>query len=99
VLESQEVVVTTGKLISLFLVGGAPDGRIVGEISNWTGKAFKIPRRLLKASSKREELAKAGVYLRVRETLLHRSPFPSDKEVYTKNRLSEMDQNNGNRPH
>jgi len=51
-----------GKLISIFLVDGIPDGRLAGEISNWTGKAFKIPRKLLKVSAKREELAKAGVY-------------------------------------
>ena len=51
-----------GKLISIFLVDGIPDGRLVGEISNWTGKAYKIPRKLLKESAKREELAKAGVY-------------------------------------
>jgi hypothetical protein len=53
---------TIGKLISVFLVDGAPDGRLAGEISNWTGKAFKIPRKLLKESAKREELTKAGVY-------------------------------------
>ena len=52
----------TGKLISIFLIDGIPDGRLVGEISNWTGKAFKIPRKLLKGSAKREELTKAGVY-------------------------------------
>lgn len=51
-----------GKLISIFLVDGIPDGPLVGEISNWTGKAFKIPRKLLKESAKRDELAKAGVY-------------------------------------
>jgi len=51
-----------GKLISIFLIDGIPDGRLVGEISNWTGKAFKIPRKLLKESAKREELVKAGVY-------------------------------------
>ncbi|HDM79420.1 MAG TPA: GIY-YIG nuclease family protein [Deltaproteobacteria bacterium] len=51
-----------GKLISIFLIDGIPDGRLVGEISNWTGKAFKIPRKLLKESAKREELAKTGVY-------------------------------------
>jgi hypothetical protein len=51
-----------GKLVSIFLLDGIPDGRLVGEISNWTGKAFKIPRKLLKESSKREELTKAGVY-------------------------------------
>lgn len=53
---------TIGKLISVFLVDGVPDGRLAGEISNWTGKAFKIPRKLLKESAKREELVKAGVY-------------------------------------
>jgi hypothetical protein len=53
---------TIGKLINVFLVDGVPDGRLAGEISNWTGKAFKIPRKLLKNSAKREELAKAGVY-------------------------------------
>jgi len=51
-----------GKLISIFLIDGIPDGRLVGEISNWTGKAFKIPRKLLKESAKREELTKTGVY-------------------------------------
>lgn len=51
-----------GKLISIFLIDGIPDGRLGGEISNWTGKAFKIPRKLLKESAKRDELAKAGVY-------------------------------------
>jgi hypothetical protein len=50
------------KVISIFLVDGEPEGRLVGEISNWTGKAFKIPRTLLKESAKREELTKAGVY-------------------------------------
>ncbi len=51
-----------GKLISVFLVDGVPGGRLAGEISNWTGKAIKIPRKLLKDSAKREELVKAGVY-------------------------------------
>jgi hypothetical protein len=51
-----------GKLISIFLIDGIPDGRLVGEISNWTGKAFKIPRKLIKESADREELGKTGVY-------------------------------------
>lgn len=51
-----------GKLISIFLIDGVPDGRLAGEISNWTGKALKIPRKLLKTSAGREELAKTGVY-------------------------------------
>ena len=53
---------TVGKVISLFLIDGEPDGRLVGEIFNWTGKAMKIPRRLVKESTDREELSKAGVY-------------------------------------
>jgi len=53
---------SVGKVITLFLVDGIPDGRLLGEIFNWTGKALKIPRKLLKESSDREELTKAGVY-------------------------------------
>ena len=41
---------------------GDPDGRQVGEISNWTGKALKIPRKLLKESSSRDEMSKTSVY-------------------------------------
>ena len=52
----------TGKSISLFLIDGTPDGVIVCELFNWTGKAYKIPRNLLKELSKREDLKKAGVY-------------------------------------
>lgn len=51
-----------GRAISLFLIDGAPDGRVACELFNWTGKAFKIPRRLLKESADRAELHKAGVY-------------------------------------
>lgn len=51
-----------GKGISLFLIDGAPDGRIACELLNWTGKCYKIPRTLLKQSANREDLNKAGVY-------------------------------------
>ena len=52
-----------GKKITLFLIDGIPNGRITCELSNWTGKAYKIPRIHLSDSSKREELKKPGVYL------------------------------------
>ncbi|SFD85939.1 GIY-YIG nuclease family protein [Thermophagus xiamenensis] len=52
-----------GKKITLFLIDGVPNGRITCELSNWTGKAYKIPRIYLSDSSKREELKKPGVYL------------------------------------
>ena len=52
-----------GKKITLFLIDGIPNGRITCELSNWTGKAYKIPRIHLSESSKRDELKKPGVYL------------------------------------
>jgi len=51
-----------GKSITIFLIDGVPEGRLSGELSNWTGKAIKIPRRLLKESAQREELSRTGVY-------------------------------------
>ncbi len=52
-----------GKKITLFLIDGIPNGRITCELSNWTGKAYKIPRIAIAASSDREELKKPGIYL------------------------------------
>ena len=33
-----------GKAIELFLVNGTADSLITAELSNWNGKAIKIPR-------------------------------------------------------
>lgn len=44
---------------------GTPDGVLVCELFNWTGKGFKIPRSKLKELSKRRDLRKAGVYFLV----------------------------------
>ncbi len=44
-----------GKTISLFLMDGTPDGVVVCELFNWTGKGFKIPRSKLKELSDRQE--------------------------------------------
>ncbi len=33
-----------GKCIELFLVNGTADSLITAELSNWNGKAIKIPR-------------------------------------------------------
>ncbi len=54
---------TLPKTIKLFLIDGEPNGRITGELSNWTGKAYKIPRIKIKDSNDREELQNPGVYL------------------------------------
>lgn len=52
-----------GKTIKLFLIDGEPNGRMTCELSNWTGKAYRIPRILIKESSDRDELKNPGVYL------------------------------------
>jgi hypothetical protein len=51
-----------GKSISLFLIDGTPSGPTACELSNWTGKAYKIPRNRLKECADRKDLGKAGVY-------------------------------------
>lgn len=52
-----------GKTIKLFLIDGDPNGRISGELSNWTGKAYKIPRIKIKDCIDRPDLNNTGVYL------------------------------------
>jgi hypothetical protein len=56
------VAMSLGKSISLFLIDGTPDGVIACELSNWTGKGYKIPRNNLKNVSNRSDLKKPGVY-------------------------------------
>ena len=52
-----------GKTIKLFLMDSDPDGRIACELSNWTGKAYRIPRGKVKDCSDREDLRSTTVYL------------------------------------
>jgi len=52
-----------GKTIKLFLIDGEPNGRMTCELSNWTGKAYKIPRIMIKESYSREDLKNPGIYL------------------------------------
>jgi hypothetical protein len=54
---------TFGKTIKIFLLDGDPNGRLTCELSNWTGKAYKIPRNKIKDCSDREDLTRTGVYL------------------------------------
>ena len=51
------------KSIKLFLIDGEPGGRWACELSNWTGKAYKIPRIKVKDCSDRQDLNSTGVYL------------------------------------
>lgn len=50
-----------GKAIELFLVNGTADSIVTAELSNWNGKAMKIPRLEIKESD-RSELLDVGVY-------------------------------------
>lgn len=50
-----------GKAIELFLVNGSADSLITAELSNWNGKAIKIPR-IEVAACNRDDIAQAGVY-------------------------------------
>lgn len=51
------------KTIKIFLMDGDPSGRMTCELSNWTGKAYKIPRVTIKDCGDRDELRSTGVYL------------------------------------
>lgn len=50
-----------GKAIELFLVNGSPDSIVTAELSNWNGKAIKIPR-IDVPNCGREDITQAGVY-------------------------------------
>ncbi len=50
-----------GKAIELFLVNGTADSLITAELSNWNGKAFKIPRTEV-SSCNRDDIKGVGVY-------------------------------------
>ncbi|MFD2569412.1 GIY-YIG nuclease family protein [Spirosoma soli] len=52
-----------GKTIKIFLIDGDPNGRMSCELSNWTGKAYKIPRIKVKDCVDRPDLLNTGVYL------------------------------------
>lgn len=54
---------TKGKKITLFLIDGSANGRVLCELSNWSGKAYKIPRNQIKISEERKDLDNTGVYI------------------------------------
>jgi hypothetical protein len=51
------------KTIKIFLIDGEPNGRMSCELSNWSGKAYKIPRIKIKDCIDRADLTSTGVYL------------------------------------
>lgn len=50
-----------GKAIELFLVNGTADSLVTAELSNWNGKAIKIPRTEISACN-RDDIKGVGVY-------------------------------------
>lgn len=52
-----------GKTIKIFLIDGDPNGRMSCELSNWSGKVYKIPRIKVKECTDRDDLVSTGVYL------------------------------------
>lgn len=56
-----EYIVAYGKTIELFLVNGTADSLTTAELSNWNGKAIKIPRTEV-AECEREDIQGVGVY-------------------------------------
>lgn len=52
-----------GKTIKLFLIDGDTNGRLTCELSNWTGKAYKLPRNSIKTCTDRPEIQTTGVYM------------------------------------
>lgn len=51
------------KTIKLFLQDGDPNERIICELSNWDGIAYKIPKTMLKESKNLKYINNTGVYL------------------------------------
>ena len=54
-----------GKVVELYLVNGDADGIVVAELSNWDGKAIKIPRSEINTYDKNsfdDDLSQPGVY-------------------------------------
>lgn len=79
-----------GKTIRQFLIDGQADGRWISELSNWTGKAYKIPRTYVNQCSDRDDLNNTGVYF-----LFGRNDETDEEQVYigeTENILNRLKQ-------
>jgi hypothetical protein len=95
-----------GKAISMFLLDGVADGRIVCELFNWTGKAYRIPRHLLRSSADRNDLYRAAftsyfgrdettneiaiAYVGEAEEIYPRLQQHQDREFWSEARLCEQ---------
>ena len=74
---------TLPKTIKLFFIDGEPNGRITGELSNWTDNAYKIPRIKIKDSTDKEELQNPVFIYCLGKTKKANSPYRDQKLLIT----------------
>ena len=58
--KAEVLIMAYGKAIELFLANGTANSLLTAELSNWNGKAIKIPRVEV-AECKREDIRGMGV--------------------------------------
>lgn len=68
-----------GKTIEMFLVDGDFNGLVTAELSNWNGKAIKVPRTMVKGLD-REDIRGVGVYFLLCEEDGERSVYIGEAE-------------------
>ena len=68
-----------GKAIELFLVNGTADSLVTAELSNWNGKAIKIPRTEVHDCD-REDMKGAGVYFLFARKRTEMPPYTSVRQ-------------------
>lgn len=54
---------THGHSLELFFIDGKPDGMLMAEVFNWTGRVLMTPRTQIDKALKRDEAKYTGVYL------------------------------------
>ena len=53
----------TGRTVRLFLAEGLPQGIVIADVGNWSGKALAAPRGRLPDLLRRTEASRTGVYI------------------------------------
>ncbi len=61
--EGRSSSLANGRSVRLYLADGKPNGLIVAEIGNWSGKVLAAPRSRLAELLKRSEMSSTGVYI------------------------------------
>lgn len=79
---------TYGKKIELFLAEGNAEGLVTAELSNWNGKAIKIPRGDIEKSD-REDIKGVGVYFLVCKDDINRESVYIGEAENIKDRLCQ----------